>query len=317
MFIGHALLAFALVGATAARLRDRQTGLRLGVLAGAFAAIPDVDMSYALVGLLGADGGAFAYANAFWGASTLVHRAMTHSLVVAPVIAALAGLWLVGRRRGATGGRLARWGAGALGVGLTAVATLTSGPLGGLVMTVFVVAAVAVAEATVRQETVSPRTAVAVALVGLLSHPFGDLFTGEPPALFYPFELPFLTERVALSTDPTLHLLGAFGVELAAIWAGVAVGAYLLDRSLFRAVDGRAVVGVGYAAAALVIPAPTLDLSYPFVFSVLAVGVVGAAPRFRLPDWEFERPDAFGALATGLAAVTTAGVAYALAYLFL
>jgi hypothetical protein len=80
MFVGHALLAFALVGGAAALLRDRRTALRLGVVAAAFATIPDVDMSYALVGLTGVDGGALAAAGAFWEASTLGPRAGAPSL---------------------------------------------------------------------------------------------------------------------------------------------------------------------------------------------------------------------------------------------
>jgi membrane-bound metal-dependent hydrolase YbcI (DUF457 family) len=313
MFAGHAFLAFALVGAVVAHLADRETAVRLGVLAAAFAAIPDVDMSYALVGLLSAEGGALSHASAFWEASTVVHRTITHSLVVAPAIALLAACWVGGRRRDA---RTLLAFAVAVGLSLVAVAATASGPLGGFVMGVFVVAALAVAEATVQHTTVSARTTGLVGLVGLLSHPFGDLFTGEPPALLYPFDVTVFAERVTLAADPTLHLLGAFAVELAAIWAGVVVATHLLGRSPLSAVDLRAGAGLGYAAAVLVIPAPTLDLSYPFVFSVLLVGAVGVVPRFRIFDRQFERPDATDAFLTGLAAVTAAGLAYAFAYLF-
>lgn len=312
MFAGHALLAFALVGAYVAHVRDRETALRLGVLAAAFAAIPDVDMSYALVGLLGAEGGALAYAGAFWHSSTLVHRTVTHSLVVAPFVAVIAASWVRGRR---TERRSLLVASLAIGASLAFVATLKSGMLGGLVMSVFVLSAFAVAEATAIHGRTSARTTLLVALAGLVSHPFGDLFTGEPPALLYPLDVTLLAERVSLTADPTLHLLGAFVFELAAIWAGVVVATRLLGRSPLRAIDARAVAGVGYAAAILVIPAPTLDLSYPFVFSVLLVGAVGIVPRLRLPDRRFERPDAIGAFLTGLAAVTTAGLAYAIAYL--
>lgn len=314
MFVGHALLAFALVGGGAALLRDRQAGLKLGLLAAAFATVPDVDMVYALVGLAGASGGVMGTVSSFWEASTAVHRTITHSLVVAPVAAGLAAAWLHGRQ---TDSR--RWLAVAalLGAGLGAVATLVSGALGGAVMAVFVVAAVAVAEGADRYALADARTMFAVALVGLFSHPFGDLATGEPPGFLYPFAAPLVTERVALSADPTLHLLGAFGVELAAIWAGLLVAVYLLERSIRAAIDLRAVVGVGYALAALAIPAPTLEFSYPFVLSVLSVGMIGAVPRFRVLEARIERPSPVGAALTGLAAVTVAGVAYAAAYVIL
>ena len=87
-----------------------------------------------------------------------------------------------------------------------------------------------------------------------------------------------------------------------------------VERPVRPMLNLRPVVGAGYAAAALLIPAPTLDLSYPFVFSVLAVGTVGVVPRFRLPR-QLELPDAADAVVTGLAAVTVAAVAYTLAYL--
>jgi membrane-bound metal-dependent hydrolase YbcI (DUF457 family) len=313
MFVGHALLAFALVGGAAALLRDRRTALRLGVVAAAFATIPDVDMSYALVSLTGVDGGALAAAGAFWEASTLVHRAVTHSLVIAPFVAAVAAAWVYGRRRRSP----QAFAAGAsLAVGLIAAATLASGLLGGGGMAAFLLAGVAATEAVVQFTALSGRATFGAAFVGLTSHPFGDLVTGHPPALFYPLETVVFAERVTLNADPTLHLLGAFGIELGTIWAGILVLLWLLDRSVLAAIDFQAVAGAGYALAALAIPAPTLDVSYQFVFSVLAVGTVGVVPRFRRPNG-FERPDLENAVLTGLAAVTVAGLAYTLAYVAL
>lgn len=311
MFVGHALVAFAIVGGAAGLLRDRQAGLRLGLVAAVFATLPDVDMSYALIGLVGVDGGAIAAAGAFWQTSTLVHRAVTHSILVAPVVAVLAGLWVYGRRRESVA-------ALALGVPLVAVLVVTStaasGLLGGAVMAVFLLAAVAAAEGITRASAISARATFGATIVGLVSHPFGDMVTGHPPAFLYPLDATVVTERVALSADPTLHLLGAFAVELAAIWAGVLVLCWLLERPVFPMLNLRPVVGAGYAAVALVIPAPTLDLSYPFVFSVLAVGSIGAVPRVRLPIG-FELPEPVDAAMAGLAAVTVAGAAYTLAYL--
>ncbi|AEN05861.1 Protein of unknown function DUF457, transmembrane [halophilic archaeon DL31] len=311
MFVGHALLAFALVGGAAGLLRDRKTGLQLGLVAAAFAAVPDVDMSYALVGLVGVDGGALAVTGAFWEASTLVHRAVTHSVLVAPFVAALAALWVRSRRRE----EISPLALGTLlTLGLVTAATVASGLLGGAVMAVFLIAAVVAAEVVVRSSALSPGVTLGAAFVGLASHPFGDLVTGHPPALLYPLDIVVFTERVALSADPTLHLLGAFAVELAAIWAGVLVLCWLLERPVLAMLNLRPVAGAGYAAAALVIPAPTLDLSYPFVFSVLAVGTVGVVPRLGLPR-EIELPAAADAAVTGLAAVTVAAAAYTVAYL--
>jgi len=327
MFVGHALAAFALVAVVARRLGERPArALTFGVVAALFAAAPDVDIGYALVGVvsgLGAGAGALGLADSFWSTGNLVHRAVTHSLVVAPVVALAAAAWVDGRAS-------ARVVALALAAGLVAVTTTVSGALGAFVTVAFVAVALALAEGVRRRSDLTPRAAFALALAGLASHPFGDLFTGEPPAFLYPLPVDVVTARVSLSADPTLHLLGAFAVELATIWAAALVwsrlraerdgrGTRMLDVP--RRVDPLAVAGAGYAAGAFLIPAPTLDLSYPFVFTVLAVGAVGIAPvrirrrgRAALSP-EFARPGAERALFTGLTAVTFAWLGYLLAYL--
>lgn len=219
-------------------------------------------------------------------------------------------------------------------VALVGVAGLVSGSLGLVVMAAFVLAGLAVATLAVEFGGLGPRTVLATALLGLLSHPFGDLFTGEPPRLLYPFGSRLLTDRVLLSPDSTLHLLGAFGVELATIWLAALVYCRLTHRSLRTHVHWRAAFGVAYAGAALALPPPTVDSSYRFVFSVLAVGAVGPAPLVgrayrghrairgvgRTHDVGREsRTSAFGdealtPLLTGLAAITLAGISFAVAH---
>ena len=327
MFVGHALAAFAVVA-----LLSRRRGaaparaLTVGAVAGLFAAVPDVDIVYALVGVasgLAADAGALALAETFWATGNVVHRTVTHSVVVAPVVALAVWGWVDGRP-------VARLAALALAAGLLAVATSVGGALAGAVTVAFVAAALALAAGVRRRTALSPRTIAVLALVGIVSHPFGDVFTGEPPALLHPLGPEVLTARVTLSADPTLHLLGAFAVELATVWAAVIVWSRLRaerdGRPVGRlgaaeGVDLRAVAGTGYAAGAFVIPAPTLELSYPFVLSVVAVGAVGAVPvRLRRRGRaafapEFARPGAERALFTGLTAVTLAAGAYLLTYL--
>ncbi|WP_284014203.1 metal-dependent hydrolase [Halobaculum litoreum] len=327
MFVGHALAAFALVAVVARRRgQPPSRALAFGCVAGLFAAAPDVDIGYALVGVvstLGTGAGALGLAESFWATGNVVHRAVTHSLVVAPAVALAAAAWVDGR----TGARAA---ALALATGLVAVTAVVGGGLAALVTVAFVVTALALGEGIRRRTDIAARTTFWLALAGLVSHPFGDVFTGEPPALLYPFATEVLTARVALSADPVFHLLGAFAIELATVWAAVIVwtrlraerdGRVVGPFDLPRRVDPRAVAGAGYAASAFVIPAPTLDLSYPFVFSVLAVGVVGAVPvrvrrrgRAALAP-EFANPGVERALFTGLTAVTLAASAYALAYL--
>ena len=328
MFAGHGLLAFALVAASARWTgRSREHALALGVAAGAFATLPDVDILYAPIGVVAS--GALDVAG-FWAAGNVVHRTVTHSLVVAAIAAVAFGYWSRAATRAdaeRAGGPATAWHrergvAVAVLAGLVVVAGIVSGPLGAFVVTAFAIVGCGVATAAVRFGGLSPRAVSVVALFGLASHPFGDLLTGGPPQLLYPFEVTLVSERVVLAADPTLHLFGAFWLELATIWLALAVYASLTGRRVRAAIHGRAALGVAYAAAVLAVPAPTLASSYEFVFSVLAVGVVGPVPlvwRRRWRAWRrAHRPlddhDTLAAAATGLAAITLASIGYAIAY---
>ncbi|WP_227354472.1 metal-dependent hydrolase [Haladaptatus salinisoli] len=308
MMVGHALLAFALAALVAARFWPAERALAFGAVAGAFATVPDVDMVYALVGLAQAGfGGVWQMTAAFWASSHLVHRAVTHSLVVG-AIAAPAFVWATGDRR-----RKAL--AAVVLAALVWLSLAESGVLGAGVMLVFVVAGAAVARVAAARTDLGPRALVLAAAFGLLSHPFGDLFTGEPPQFLYPFDAVLLDSRLALLGEPTLNLLAIFALELATAWLAVVTYFRLRDQRLREHVHGRAALGAGYALAALVLPAPTLSVSYHFVFSVLAVSVVGVGPQLhpRRPFRPVRDPRAWAC--TGLAAVTLAILGYAGAYL--
>lgn len=303
MFVGHSAVALALVGLGAYSLGwSRERALLVGVFAAAVAALPDVDMLYALTGVMGI--GAFdavALANGFWEASTVVHRSLTHSIVLAIPGGVLIGLLAAGGRARNLG-----W---VTAAGLLVVTAAGTSPTLWVVPVAFLLGVVGLGFLA-RRLDLNPRAAGLAAAVALLSHPFGDLFTGEPPWLLYPLDIQLLTDRIALSADPTLHLLGAFFVELAAIWLGVLAVTFLRDTSVRAHLRPRAVLGGGYALAVLVLPAPTLSASYQFVFSVTAVGFLGAIPHPSPSSWTTR-------VITGLAAVTVAGLAYAGAYIAL
>lgn len=304
MFVGHGLLAFA-IAASVATARDwsAEDALLVGVVAGLFATLPDVDMVYALLGLLSGAEGLFAASEAFWGAASVVHRAVTHSLVLGAIAAVGFAVWRAGDQR--------RWlgvSALAFGVLLAAVGT-TSGPIALVVVGVFVVAGLGIVRAA-RSAGFGPRVVLGTALLGLLTHPFGDLLTGTPPQFLYPFDVTLVAERVTLHADPTLHLLGAFFVELSIIWIALLVLARLRGLTLPPRVRPRAGLGIGYAGAVVALPAPTLAVSWPFVFSVLAVGLLGVPLRFR-----DEVGGTWYTATTALTAVTLAALAYTSAYL--
>lgn len=303
MFFGHAALALAIVGLGAVALGySRAMALRLGLFAAVVATLPDIDMIYALTGLASAGSlDAFGLVEGFWAASTAVHRSITHSLVLALPVAA--GIGLI-----AAGGRRRRIGLAAMG-GVFLVLAVGSDPLVWMITAAFLLAAVGAGVLAVRWD-IDPALAGLAGAVALLSHPFGDLFTGEPPWMLYPLDTQLLSSRITLVGDPTLHLLGAFFIELAAIWLGVFALSRLRGSTIRSHIRPRAAVGGAYAIAVLLIPAPTLSTSYQFVFSVTAVGFVGAVSRRGRGSWPTR-------IVTGLAAVTAAGLAYAAGYLVL
>jgi len=309
MFVGHGLLAFAVVASVGRRLGwEPERALWVGAIAGGFATLPDVDMLYALSGLASAIGGPAAVPDAFWGAANEFHRAITHALPVAALAAAgFAAAVPVCTARGVRENPARTALATVFLGGLLAAVLATSGSVAAVLSVPFVAGGLALVALAARKGF-DPRTVLLAAGFGLASHPFGDLFTGAPPALLYPFDLQLLAARVTLHADPTLHLLGAFFVELATIWLAVAVYARLSGRSLRRAVRFQAGIGVGYAGAVLVVPAPTLDVASPFVFSVLAVGAV--VPFLRRRQWNW-----WSGAVTALATVTLAALAYTGAYL--
>jgi membrane-bound metal-dependent hydrolase YbcI (DUF457 family) len=306
MMVGHAALAFALAAGVMSALGvERERALLFGAVAGAFGAVPDVDIGYAFVGLF--TGGGFdpgELPDVFWETGNTVHRGLTHSFVVGGVSALLFGLVTARRLRPVAAAGLA---------GLVVVTAGTAGGLEAGVIASFLLAGVVVALAGGRLGLTSRGVAVA-AFLGLASHPFGDVFTGTSPTLLYPFGAGLLPERVLLSGEPTLHLLGAFGLEVATVWLAVVVYARLHDRSLRGYLHPRAVLGAGYAGAVALVPPPTLAVSYQFVFGALALGAVVTLAGLPAVDLRSVRSRE-SLFVTGLATVTVAWLAYLLAYL--
>ena len=322
MFVGHGLLVFALaVFAAEWRGWSSRRALTLGVAAGLFAALPDIDVVYALIAIDGGRflGGGSIRPDVFWDAANSVHRSMTHSLIVAAVAGPALGVW-----SSRNGGWMLRGLALAALVGLVAVAIVVSGALGGIVMGAFAAGGLATATACRRWTDLSPGVVALAATAGLASHPWGDLLTGQPPQLFYPFDTGVLSARIVLHNDPTLHLLGAFAVELATIWLAAVAVVRVTDRSWRTFYGPGAALGATYSGAALVLMPPTLETSFHFVFSIIGLGLVCAGV-----SWYRSAPALPAAAATdggadrswfdfgviGLTGITVALAGYALVYL--
>lgn len=300
MFVGHGLLAFALTAGAAAYCGwDDERALAIGAIAGLFATLPDVDVLYALTGVANAE---ISGAESFWAVTNELHRGATHSLVIGSLAAVGFATWRgrVDRRFGVVAAVL---------LGAIVVLGVRIGPAVGAVLAAFVVAGLWIVTAA-ESLRLGPGAVLVAAAVGLVTHPFGDLLTGSAPALLFPVGSLSLT-RVSLHPDPTVHLLGAVLVELTIIWAALFVAVRLGSETRIRdQVRPRAVLGVGYAAAVLVVPTPTLETAAPFVLSVLGVGAITTLPRAT-------RPRLIATAATGLTAITLAVFGYAGAYAIL
>ncbi len=279
MFVGHALLAFALATLVADwRGWPARRAFTLGLVAGAFAAIPDVDMIYTVVALdvgrLSAD--TLRQPSVFWDASRAVHRSITHSLLISLAAGPAFGAWAAGTST-SRGWLAVRAVASVILLSLVWAAWVYSGLAGAIVVGTFVAAGLVIARLARTRTDLSGQTIAFIATVGLLSHPWGDLATGDPPQLLYPLDLQLVEQTVLLHTDPTVHLLGAFALELAVVWLAAFAVARVAGRSLTVLFERRAAIGVAYGVAAVVLTPPTLDVSYHFVFTILGIGVVVGA----------------------------------------
>ncbi|MEF8838014.1 MAG: metal-dependent hydrolase [Haloarculaceae archaeon] len=313
MFVGHGVLAFVIVAWLARALgRPVREAVALGLLAAAFGTLPDVDMLYAPLGLLSGVGSVAGASAAFWESAASVHRTATHSLVVGALATIAVAAWQPHSRRPA--GRVPTAGLSSLipaavAALLVLVAAETGGLVGALIVAVFLGGALGLTTLALRADL--PRRWIVVgAGVGLLTHPFGDLLTGTPPGLLYPFDLALLDGRIVLASDPTVNLLAVFFVELAVIWAGLFTVARFQEWRLGWRVHPGAALGVGYAPILVAVPTPSIDAAAPFVVTVLAVGLVGAPLAVRNRDGRW-----WDAVVTATSAVTVAGLAYLLAYI--
>ena len=280
MIVGHAFLAFALCAGFALWDRwSRRSARQVGLVAAAFALLPDVDMAYALIGVVGLVGGTpdgpLAVARGFWGASTAVHRAVTHSVLLAVPAAIAFALWAMPGAESDRDRLFRRWVGLVLLAGLCLIAFQVSGLLGLAAMGLYAAIGLSFATAIARFGTLDSRIILAAIFVGLISHPFGDVFTGTPPNFLYPFPVVVVGDVFHLHPDPTLHLLYTFGLELATIWVAFRVFVGTIDGFSVGTVGvGYAVTGLGFALLVPIVQAPTLEASYHFVLPVVGFGVL-------------------------------------------
>lgn len=322
MYLGHALLAFVL-GALAARLVgvDERRSVLYGAAAAGFGLVPDVDLAYAVVAarLVGPEG-LFPTADG-WVHTWVVHQSLTHSLLTGAVAAVFAGhvaaLVIVrpspGRRLPPPTAMAAVPGLVGLAGGLAWVAWVAAGPLGAATMLLYAAAVSAVAWLAVRRGATALGIAGAAA-VGLLSHPFGDVFTSQPPALLYPLVEATTVPTLTLSDEPTVNIVGLFLLEVGLAWLALGTAVRPTQLRWWRLVRPPAVLGLAFVATAPVIEPPTIESASPFALGVLATGALVGLVTLAVDRARPRAAHLATALATALAAATLAAIGYLAAY---
>ncbi len=324
MMAGHAFLAFTVVAIAAYVLgRDADQAVYLGVAAAVFAVLPDVDMLYAateLTTLLTT--GVSGFIEAFWSASSDVHRGISHSIVIG-ILAAIGFTWYYTDARKS--------------VAVIVVTAFTLygvyiGPISAAVAFAFTVLGLGITDVIRNRIGISAAEFFSASLVGLVSHPFGDVFTGTPPLFFGPIDIQIITERVVLHADATLNLLSIFLLELLLAGAGLIIYMYLTDRDIRYYIHPAAALGSLYTATIIVLPPPTLAVSYHFVYTLLGLGILCGTyavwkprntitilkrrtpPSLPRPT-DIETENTLHALVTGWATVSIGFIGYTAAYL--
>lgn len=307
MIAGHFFLAFSLAALFAlASGLDKEFALKIGVFAAMFAVLPDIDILYAfkeVFVLLSADTSVFV--ENFWSSSAELHRGISHSIVTGVLASTAFTLYHSRRSRFL-----------ALVIGLSAFLTgiFLGGALVAALMVVYVAGGILLSEAAI--ERISTRQFFGSSFLGLVSHPFGDLFTGTPPQLFYPLEFALVDFRIVLSQDPVVNLLSVFLIELSCLALALTVYVYLNEISLREKLSPFALAGFSFGLFHLMIPEPTLSSSYRFVYSITSLSLFLAVLSVSKPD-KLSVKNAFPFAANFTAAMIAGFVSYTAVYLLL
>lgn len=265
MIAGHFLLAFT-VAALTAHYMGKEEAVKIGVLAGLFSVIPDIDIIYAWKEILVLfTSGFYSFTDSFWQASRATHRGLSHSLVTGMIGAA--GFTFYRERKNKIFASI--FTAFMVFYGLYFGSILSAS-----VMLLFTASGLLIAEKFPGK--VSIREFSAAAVFGLLIHPFGDLFTGTPPEFLYPLSSNLMSRRIFLSQDPVFNLLALFSLEIFLGWAALLTLLHIKDRSLFSSLERTSGMGLLFIFSGPFIDAPTMSTAYQFTFSLLILGFTGA-----------------------------------------
>lgn len=275
MIAGHFFLAFSLAAFLSYYVGyEAEAALEIGLFAALFALLPDIDIIYAfkeVAVLLASDTSIFV--ESFWNASGKVHRGFSHSLVTGLVSSAAFTFYHRNR---------SRYVAAMIGMAALAAGAFLGGFLVASLAVLYAAAGVLLSEAAV--ERVDERGFTGAVLVGLISHPFGDLFTGTPPGLLYPLTLELIESRLILVQDPVFNLLSIFLVELSCLVLALGVFSYVRGVDLSPEISPLSFMTVTFGASYFLIPEPSLSSSYQFVYGLTSLSLFAAVISVSRPE---------------------------------
>ncbi len=320
MYLGHAFLAFALTLTIGHFLNidDRHLPVLGGVAAG-YGTLPDVDLWRTIyVYLQSRPTSLFPTQVYVWEHSWVVHRTATHSLIIATITIILIAIYTHTRHH--DGWQKAGGDAATIVIagGLIWHELQAGGTPAGVTMTVFLTGALLLAHFGL-QYAVTPWETAGVAAVGLLTHPFGEYWMGNPPPLLYPLSTDPPIGEIFLAADPVVHFLTAITIELALLWTCIILTTQTTPTTIEiqNSISPLAAIGITALAfsSILAIPPPTFAEAYQFT-TTLSLLATTTALTIIIPTWPDKASLNRGGL-TALATFTIGTITYTLTYLLI
>lgn len=286
MIIGHGPVAFILLFVGLTYFSELpKSKITTIALVGCFAAIlPDIDIVFPLVSVLSLSTlSVEQISTQFWASSEIYHRAATHSIIILWSLLGIAGLSLFLQEYVSKNTIVA-----ILGITVCFTIALLFLPIGLPIKILLVTIVLAVNTAyTYTNEILSKQELVATFSVGFFIHPFGDMFTGTPPEVFYPLTPPITLTRVTF-VEPTLHFILVFLVEVGSILGLL----YILHRTEYKTRIPQNIsnpstytIGSGIVSGLLIFVctsgltiSPTVDTAPLFVLLVISCASVICIP---------------------------------------
>jgi len=272
MFIGHFALSFLLIYFlldVCTNVETKQV-IRLSLISGIYGLVADLDIIFAFVEtLLFVSETGNITIEAFWNISRKFHRKSTHSLVVGllSIIGIVIQFIYIDDVAKPYENITIDYGISILFGGLIGMLT-GNFARGVLVSGLFVFCILSVTRVILYKTLFNKNIVLVSAFVGILSHPFGDVFTGTPPNFFYPlYDIHF--ERIVLFTNETLNISALFLIENLLFVLFMLIYADSKDIKInITYITFSAAIASG-GVLSYFITSPSIDEPYKFVSGIL------------------------------------------------